>query len=47
MKGWNNVIKDSGERKESETVKRFSCVQLFVMPWTVAYQAPLSMGFLK
>ena len=24
---------------------RFSCVQLFVTPWTVAHQAPLSMGF--
>ena len=23
-----------------------SCVQLFVTPWTVACQAPLSMGFL-
>ena len=23
----------------------FSCVRLFVTPWTVAYQAPLSMGF--
>ena len=23
----------------------FSCVQLFVTLWTVAYQAPLSMGF--
>ena len=23
----------------------FSCVQLFVSPWTVACQAPLSMGF--
>ena len=22
-----------------------SCVQLFVVPWTVAHQAPLSMGF--
>ena len=22
-----------------------SCVQLFVNPWTVAHQAPLSMGF--
>ena len=22
-----------------------SCVQLFVTPWTVAHQAPLSMGF--
>ena len=25
----------------------FSCVQLFVSPWTVACQAPLSMGFSK
>ena len=24
---------------------RFSCVQLFGTPWTVAHQAPLSMGF--
>ena len=31
-----------GERKK---VKLFSCVQLFVTPWTVACQAPLSMGF--
>ena len=23
---------------------RFSCVQLFVTPWTAAHQAPLSMG---
>ena len=23
----------------------FSCVQLFATPWTVACQAPLSMGF--
>ena len=23
----------------------FSCVQLFLTPWTVAYQVPLSMGF--
>ena len=23
----------------------FSCVRLFVTPWTVARQAPLSMGF--
>ena len=26
-------------------VKLLSCVRLFVTPWTVAYQAPLSMGF--
>ena len=26
-------------------VKWLSCVQLFATPWTVAHQAPLSMGF--
>ena len=26
-------------------MKAFSCVQLLATPWTVAYQAPLSMGF--
>ena len=26
-------------------VKLLSHVQLFAIPWTVAYQAPLSMGF--
>ena len=26
-------------------VKLLSCVRLFVTPWTVAYQAPPSMGF--
>ena len=25
--------------------KSLSCVRLFATPWTVAYQAPLSMGF--
>ena len=28
-------------------MKLLSHVQLFVTPWTVAYQAPLSMGFSK
>ena len=28
-------------------VKSLSCVQLFATPWTVAHQAPLSMGFSK
>ena len=39
-------------RKVSDTtellnnkVKSFSCVRLFEIPWTVAYQAPPSMGF--
>ena len=26
-------------------VKSLSCIRIFVTPWTVAYQAPLSMGF--
>ena len=32
--------------QESESkVKSFSCVQLFATPWTVAHQAPPSVGF--
>ena len=31
--------------KERKKVKSLSCVQLFVTPWTVAYQVPPSMGF--
>ena len=30
---------------ESESEVAQSCVRLFATPWTVAYQAPLSMGF--
>ena len=26
-------------------MKSLSCVRLFVTPWTIAYQAPLSIGF--
>ena len=26
-------------------LSRFSCAQLFATPWTIARQAPLSMGF--
>ena len=29
----------------AEAVRLLSCVQLFVIPWAVACQAPLSMGF--
>ena len=29
------------------SVQSLSCVQLFVTPWTVAHQAPLSMGALQ
>ena len=31
--------------QEKVKVKSLSRVQLFATPWTVAYQAPLSMGF--
>ena len=32
-------------KKERKKVKSLSRVRLFSTPWTVAYQAPLSMGF--
>ena len=32
-------------RKERKKVKSLSCVRLFVTPWTVAHQDPLSRGF--
>ena len=31
--------------KKSESVKSLSHVRLFVIPWTIAHQAPLSMEF--
>ena len=31
--------------KDKKKVKSLSHVQLFAIPWTVAYNAPLSMGF--
>ena len=31
--------------RKKERKKSLSHVRLFVTPWTVAYQAPLSMGF--
>ena len=32
-------------KKDVEKVKLLSRVQLFAIPWTVAHQAPLSVGF--
>ena len=32
---------------ERESVSHFSHVRLFVTLWTVAHQAPLSMGFFR
>ena len=34
-----------GQKKERKKVKSLSHVQLFATLWTVAHQAPLSMGF--
>ena len=34
-------------KKERKKVKSLSRVGLFATPWTVAHQAPLSMGFLR
>ena len=40
------IIESSIKTKRKERKgKSFSRVQLFVTPWTVAYQAPLSVGF--
>ena len=39
--------KNEKKKKERKKVKSFSHVLLFVTPWTVAYQASLSMGFSK
>ena len=33
------------KKVEKKKVKSLSHVQLFATPWTLAYQAPLSMGF--
>ena len=42
----NNVVIDiSAFLPNVNCVKSLSCVQLFATPWTVAYQAPLSMEF--
>ena len=40
---FNLVIAFFGNLK----VKSLNCVQLFAIPWTVAYQASLSMGFFR
>ena len=40
-----NELKFNKTFPESERVKLLSCVRLFAIPWTVAYQAPPSMKF--
>ena len=40
------LVLESTENEEKEKkVKSLSRVWLFATPWTIAYQAPLSMGF--
>ena len=56
MRKTDRVINCSGKEKQGEVRERgmlyamlnhFSRVQVFVTPWTVAHQVPLSMGFSK
>ena len=42
MLGKTSVENMKGKKRK---VKLLSLVRLFATPWTVAYQAPLSMGF--
>ena len=44
MKGWEE-LGDWDRHAYTMEAKSLSRVRLFVTPWTVAYQAPLSMGF--
>ena len=37
--------RERGRKKEKEKVKSLTCVRLFETPWTVAHQAPPSVGF--
>ena len=34
-----------GQDPKCAVLRSFNCVQLFATPWTVDYQAPLSIGF--
>ena len=46
VRGWKNIFHANGNQKKAGVkVKSFSRVQLFVIPWTVAYQPPQSMEF--
>ena len=35
------------KKKVKVKCQSLSCVQLFATPWTIAFQVPLSMGFLR
>ena len=43
--GVDLLASEISSQQDPKKVKSLSCVQLFVTPWTVAFQAPLSMGF--
>ena len=43
----NAGLDEAQRKKERKKEKSLSCVQFFVTPWTLAYQAPPSMGFSK
>ena len=40
-----NQLSEQSKHKDKVKVKLFSRVRLLATPWTVAYQAPPSMGF--
>ena len=42
-----STVKNSSHCIGKVKLKSLSCVRLFATPWTVAYQAPLSMGFFQ
>ena len=46
FKMWSVELGELNQYGGSE-VKSLSCVRLFATPWTIAYQAPPSMGFFR
>ena len=44
---WSELGLQGRRESEGENVLRFTCVLFFATPWTVAHQAPLSMGILQ
>ena len=42
MNNWDNILQNVKGKRKVESLGR---VRLFVTPWTIAYKAPLSMGF--
>ena len=45
MQKWREEKNEIRYKEERKKVKSLSRVQLFPTPWTIAYQAPPSMGF--